>query len=73
MVWLEKQNLPRDIFESYRAKDIVFFAQMKEESPDNYYRHVMKLSKTKNKVEAFKMAADFTKSLEHLKITKEES
>ncbi|XP_052708079.1 uncharacterized protein LOC128183203 isoform X2 [Crassostrea angulata] len=73
MVWLEKQHLPRDIFESYRAKDIVFFAQMKEESPDNYYKHVMKLSKTKNKVEAFKMAADFTKSLEHLKITKKES
>ncbi|XP_056016822.1 uncharacterized protein LOC130053519 [Ostrea edulis] len=69
--WLEKHNLSREIFESYRAKDIVFLAQMKEEAPDSFYKHVMKLSKTKNKMEALQLAADFTTALEHLKISDE--
>ncbi|XP_061193413.1 uncharacterized protein LOC133201641 [Saccostrea echinata] len=68
ITWLEKHHLPREVFESYRAKDIVFLAQMKEEAPEVFYKHVMKISKTKNKIEALQLAADFTRALEHLKI-----
>nr|XP_022291929.1 uncharacterized protein LOC111103165 [Crassostrea virginica] len=71
--WLEKRHLPGEIFGNYRAKDVVFLAQMKEEAPEFYYKHVMKLFKTKNKLEALQMAADFTRSLEHLKVSDGES
>lgn len=72
-VWLEKQNLPRDVFESYRANDVVFLAQMKDEAPEGYYKHVMKISKSKNKMEALQLAADFTKALDHLEISEDDS
>ena len=42
-------------------------------APEFYYKHVMKLFKTKNKLEALQMAADFTRSLEHLKVSDGES
>nr|XP_022291843.1 uncharacterized protein LOC111103106 [Crassostrea virginica] len=71
--WLEKRHLPGEILGNYRAKDVVFLAQMKEEAPEFYYKHVMKLFKTKNKLEALQMAADFTRSLEHLKVSDGES
>lgn len=63
----------KDVFESYRANDVVFLAQMKDEAPEGYYKHVMKISKSKNKMEALQLAADFTKALDHLEISEDDS